>query len=104
MNRASDVDGRIVDRDDAFATPLGEAFHSNDYARNRGRCGQGGIFSSKSASALIDRILFEIAEEDEVMEKVGMTPRRWYAEDLRLQAHVRRNLAIVEAFAVVARE
>jgi len=33
-----------------------------------------------------------------------MTARRWYAEDLRLQAHVRRNMAIVEAFAAVARE
>jgi protein-L-isoaspartate(D-aspartate) O-methyltransferase len=33
-----------------------------------------------------------------------MTARRWYAEDLQLQAHVRRNMAIVEAFAVVARE
>src|SRR5262249_39688134 len=30
--------------------------------------------------------------------------RRWYAEDLRLRAPVRRNLAIVEAFAAVPRE
>jgi protein-L-isoaspartate(D-aspartate) O-methyltransferase len=33
-----------------------------------------------------------------------MTARRWYAEDLKLQASVRRNMAIVEAFAAVARE
>jgi protein-L-isoaspartate(D-aspartate) O-methyltransferase len=33
-----------------------------------------------------------------------MTARRWYAEDLKLQAPVRRNIAIVEAFAAVARE
>src|SRR5215468_2520512 len=32
------------------------------------------------------------------------TPRRWYAEDLKLGAPVRRNMAIVEAFAAVARE
>jgi protein-L-isoaspartate(D-aspartate) O-methyltransferase len=30
--------------------------------------------------------------------------RRWYAEDLRLRAPVRRNLAIVDAFAAVPRE
>ena len=30
--------------------------------------------------------------------------RRWYAEDLRLRAPVRRHLAIVEAFAAVPRE
>jgi protein-L-isoaspartate(D-aspartate) O-methyltransferase len=30
--------------------------------------------------------------------------RRWYAEDLKLQAPVRRNMAIVEAFAAVPRE
>ncbi len=30
--------------------------------------------------------------------------RRWYAEDLRLRAPVRRNMAIVEAFAAVPRE
>jgi protein-L-isoaspartate(D-aspartate) O-methyltransferase len=30
--------------------------------------------------------------------------RRWYAEDLQLQASVRRNGAVVEAFAAVARE
>jgi protein-L-isoaspartate(D-aspartate) O-methyltransferase len=30
--------------------------------------------------------------------------RRWYAEDLRLRAPVLRNLAVVEAFAVVPRE
>jgi protein-L-isoaspartate(D-aspartate) O-methyltransferase len=33
-----------------------------------------------------------------------MTARSWYAEDLKLQAPVRRNIAIVEAFAAVARE
>jgi protein-L-isoaspartate(D-aspartate) O-methyltransferase len=33
-----------------------------------------------------------------------MAQRRWYAEDLKLQAPVRRNMAIVEAFAAVARE
>lgn len=33
-----------------------------------------------------------------------MAQRRWYAEDLQLQASVRRNMAIVEAFAAVARE
>jgi protein-L-isoaspartate(D-aspartate) O-methyltransferase len=38
------------------------------------------------------------------MEQVGITARRWYAEDLRLQAHVQRNMAIIEAFAAVARE
>ncbi len=38
------------------------------------------------------------------MGHLEMTPRRWYAEDLRLQAPVRRNMAIVEAFAAVARE
>src|SRR6516162_1121471 len=30
--------------------------------------------------------------------------RRWYAEDLKLQAPVRRNMAIVDAFAAVPRE
>jgi protein-L-isoaspartate(D-aspartate) O-methyltransferase len=30
--------------------------------------------------------------------------RRWYAEDLKLQAPVRHNMAIVDAFAAVARE
>jgi protein-L-isoaspartate(D-aspartate) O-methyltransferase len=30
--------------------------------------------------------------------------RRWYAEDLRLQAPIRRNLEIVDAFAAVPRE
>ena len=30
--------------------------------------------------------------------------RRWYAEDLKLQAPIRRNRAIVEAFAAVPRE
>jgi protein-L-isoaspartate(D-aspartate) O-methyltransferase len=30
--------------------------------------------------------------------------RRWYADDLRLRAPVRRNMAIVEAFAAVPRE
>jgi protein-L-isoaspartate(D-aspartate) O-methyltransferase len=65
---------------------------------------RGERFFSVSASASIDRILFEIAEEDELMEQVGITARRWYAEDLRLQARVRRNMAIVEAFAAVARE
>jgi protein-L-isoaspartate(D-aspartate) O-methyltransferase len=34
----------------------------------------------------------------------GTAQRRWYAEDLKLQAPVRCNMAIVEAFAVVARE
>jgi protein-L-isoaspartate(D-aspartate) O-methyltransferase len=34
----------------------------------------------------------------------GMTARWWYVEDLKLQAPVRRNIAIVEAFATVARE
>jgi len=34
----------------------------------------------------------------------GMAQRHWYAEDLKLRAPVRRNMAIVEAFATVARE
>ncbi len=34
----------------------------------------------------------------------GTAQRRWYADDLRLQAPVRRNMAIVEAFAAVPRE
>jgi protein-L-isoaspartate(D-aspartate) O-methyltransferase len=34
----------------------------------------------------------------------GTALRRWYAEDLRLQAPVRHNMAIVEAFAAVPRE
>ena len=38
------------------------------------------------------------------MGHVEMTSRCWYAEDLRLQAPIRRNMAIVEAFAAVARE
>jgi protein-L-isoaspartate(D-aspartate) O-methyltransferase len=33
-----------------------------------------------------------------------MAQRRWYAEDLQLQASVRRNVAVIEAFAAVARE
>jgi protein-L-isoaspartate(D-aspartate) O-methyltransferase len=49
-------------------------------------------------------LIIEIFEEDELMGHVEMTPRRWYAEDLRLQAPVRRNMAIIEAFAGVARE
>jgi protein-L-isoaspartate(D-aspartate) O-methyltransferase len=49
-------------------------------------------------------LIFEIVEEDQLMGHVEMTPRRWYAEDLRLQAPIRRNMAIVEAFAAVARE
>jgi protein-L-isoaspartate(D-aspartate) O-methyltransferase len=38
------------------------------------------------------------------MAHEGMAQRRWYAEDLRLRAPVRRNMAIVGAFASVARE
>src|SRR5215471_830013 len=34
----------------------------------------------------------------------GMAQRSWYAEDLKLRAPVQRNMAIVEAFAAVARE
>jgi protein-L-isoaspartate(D-aspartate) O-methyltransferase len=49
-------------------------------------------------------LVFENAEEDEVIGHVEMTPRCWFAEDLRLQAPIRRNIAIVEAFAAVARE
>jgi protein-L-isoaspartate(D-aspartate) O-methyltransferase len=38
------------------------------------------------------------------MSNEGTAQRRWYAEDLRLQAPVRHNMAIVEAFAAVPRE
>jgi protein-L-isoaspartate(D-aspartate) O-methyltransferase len=38
------------------------------------------------------------------MGNEGMAQRCWYAEDLRLRAPVRRNMAIVGAFAAVARE
>jgi protein-L-isoaspartate(D-aspartate) O-methyltransferase len=38
------------------------------------------------------------------MSNEKMVQRRWYAEDLKLQAPVRRNTAIVDAFASVARE
>lgn len=38
------------------------------------------------------------------MTQDGMAQRRWYADDLRLQAPVRHNIAIVEAFAAVHRE
>lgn len=38
------------------------------------------------------------------MGHTGMAQRYWYAEDLKLRAPVRRNMAIVEAFAAVARE
>jgi dipeptidyl aminopeptidase/acylaminoacyl peptidase len=34
----------------------------------------------------------------------GVAQRCWYAEDLKLRAPVRRNMAIVDAFATVARE
>ncbi|MBO0751911.1 MAG: methyltransferase domain-containing protein [Bradyrhizobiaceae bacterium] len=38
------------------------------------------------------------------MGQQAMAQRRWYAEDLKLQAPIRRNMAIVDAFAAVARE
>jgi len=41
LNGACDVDGRVVDRDDAPAAPLGEMFHSKDYAPDLARRGQG---------------------------------------------------------------
>jgi len=58
-----------------------------------------------SASASIDRIfIIEIAAEDDLTGYEGMTQRQWYAEDLKLRAPVQRNMAIVKAFAAVARE
>ena len=43
--------------------------------------------------------------DDEADKTAGLAAaRRWYAEDLRLRAPVRRNVAIVEAFATVPRE
>jgi len=41
VNGACNINGRVVDRDDAPATPLGETFHSDSYAPDRGRRGQG---------------------------------------------------------------
>jgi protein-L-isoaspartate(D-aspartate) O-methyltransferase len=38
------------------------------------------------------------------MGHTGMAQRYWFAEDLKLRAPVRRNMAIVKAFAAVARE
>jgi protein-L-isoaspartate(D-aspartate) O-methyltransferase len=38
------------------------------------------------------------------MSKEQVARRRWYAEDLRLQAPVQHNMAIVDAFAAVPRE
>ena len=38
------------------------------------------------------------------MKHEEVAQRRWYAEDLKLRAPIRRNMAIVEAFAEVARE
>jgi protein-L-isoaspartate(D-aspartate) O-methyltransferase len=38
------------------------------------------------------------------MSNEEMAQRRWYVEDLKLQAPVRHNMAIVDAFAAVARE
>ncbi|HLH91444.1 MAG TPA: rRNA adenine N-6-methyltransferase family protein [Xanthobacteraceae bacterium] len=45
-------------------------------------------------------------ETDEIgdIETRLAAARRWYAEDLRLRAPIRRNFAIVEAFAAVPRE
>ena len=43
--------------------------------------------------------------DNEANETAGLAAaRRWYAEDLRLRAPIRRNFAIVEAFAAVPRE
>src|SRR5215471_20207481 len=62
-------------------------------------------FFFMSASASIDRIfIIEIAAEDDLTGYEGMTQRQWYAEDLKLRAPVQRNMAIVKAFAAVARE
>jgi hypothetical protein len=133
LNGAFDVDGRVVDRADASAAPLGETFHSDNYAPHQGRRGQGRLNFFSFVCVRLDRphLIFEMTEEGQLMGHEGltvryvdhhptdlesirsvrlatpepqMTARRWYAEDLKLQAPVRRNIAIVEAFAAVARE
>jgi hypothetical protein len=58
-----------------------------------------------SASASIERIfIVDIAAEGYLMVHEGRARRRWYADDLKLRAPLRRNIAIVEAFAAVTRE
>src|SRR5215467_2660941 len=100
MNGASNVDGRVVDRNDTPATPLGETFHSDNYAPDRGRRGQGHLnFFRCPRGAQSTALIHEMARGGGLMGHQGMALRRWYAEDLRLRAPVRRNMAIVEAFA-----
>jgi len=81
LNGARDVDGRFVDRDDASAAPLGEMFHSNNYAPDLARRGQGERIFFVSASASIERIfIIEITGEDD----------RWGTREWRSALGMRR--------------
>src|SRR5262249_31587418 len=61
-------------------------------------------FSAASALERRARILARSRHEDRPMEDDIAKMRAWYARELQLTAPVRRNMAIVEAFAVVPRE
>jgi hypothetical protein len=79
---------------------------SFDYARGPARRGHGDKkYFCASAPVRPGRLEIEDAENGDLpMDADLAAARRWFAEDLRLRAPVKRNLEIVAAFAAVPRE
>jgi protein-L-isoaspartate(D-aspartate) O-methyltransferase len=76
-----------------------------EYARAEAGCGQARkIFFVLSAGADVGRIppVQTFRRTGRMNDLVAI--RRWYAEDLRLRTPVRRNMAVIDAFAAVPRE
>jgi protein-L-isoaspartate(D-aspartate) O-methyltransferase len=72
--------------------------------RKADRGHRAGNFFAASALNRRGRILARTRHEDRPMEDDIAKMRAWYARELQLTAPVRRNMAIIEAFATVPRE
>jgi protein-L-isoaspartate(D-aspartate) O-methyltransferase len=103
MYRTRDISGRVLDRHDGPAAAFSEPFHVLKYAPEGVRRGHYGEIYFLSAPARLDRLSCRSRGLKPLMSDMVQL-RRWYAEDLKLRAPVRRNMAIIEAFAAVPRE